>query len=54
MHDTIPRFGRFLNFLTMVRNPESIPNNLTERRFRSFWECVRTGRQRSDCGKFRS
>lgn len=34
------RFGRFLNFTTNVVNPESLPNNLTEGRFRSFW--VRT------------
>jgi hypothetical protein len=32
------RFGRFLNFTTTVVNSETIPNNLTEGRFRSFWE----------------
>jgi hypothetical protein len=32
------RFGRFLAFTTNVVNSESLPNNLTERRFRSFWE----------------
>lgn len=31
-------FGRFLNFSTMVLNPETLPNSITERRFRSFWE----------------
>lgn len=30
------RFGRFLS--TMVLNPETAPNNLTERRFRGYWE----------------
>jgi hypothetical protein len=28
------QLGRFLNFLTDVRNPESGPHNFTERRFR--------------------
>jgi hypothetical protein len=32
------RFGRFLNFITTVINPESMPANLTEGRFRSYWE----------------
>jgi len=32
------RFGRFLNFTPTGVNAESIPNNLTERRFRSYWE----------------
>ena len=31
------RFGRFLNFLTDVRSSESLPKNLTESRFRSYW-----------------
>jgi hypothetical protein len=31
-------FGGFLNFATTVAKAESIPNNLTERRFRSLWE----------------
>jgi len=31
-------FGRFLNFNTMVLNAETLPKNLTERRFRSYWE----------------
>ena len=30
-------FGRFLNFAPMGANSESLPNDLTERRFRSFW-----------------
>ena len=29
-------FGRFLNFMHMGINPENTPNNLTERRFRSY------------------
>jgi transcriptional regulator with XRE-family HTH domain len=32
------RFGRFLDFTTMVVKAENVPNNLTERRFRQFWE----------------
>ena len=32
------RFGRFLHFTTTVVNPENLPKNLTERRFRHFWE----------------
>lgn len=32
------RFGRFLNFTTTVVNSDSLPKNLTERRFRSYWE----------------
>lgn len=32
------RFGRFLNFSPMGENPDSLPNNLTERRFRQYWE----------------
>jgi transcriptional regulator with XRE-family HTH domain len=32
------RFGRFLNFITTVIKSDSLPNNLTEGRFRSFWE----------------
>lgn len=32
------RFGRFLNFTTTVVNFETLPSNLTERRFRSYWE----------------
>jgi hypothetical protein len=31
-------FGRFLNFSTAVLNPESLPKNLTERKFRSYWD----------------
>jgi hypothetical protein len=31
------RLGRFLNFLTTVRNPENPPVGLTERRFRDIW-----------------
>jgi hypothetical protein len=31
-------FGRFLNFDTMVLNAETLPKNLTERRFCSYWE----------------
>jgi hypothetical protein len=32
------RFGRFLSFATSVANSELAPNNLTEGRFRSYWE----------------
>jgi hypothetical protein len=32
------RFGRFLTFTTAVVNPDSLPNNLTEWRFRSYWD----------------
>ncbi len=32
------RFGRFLNFATAVANPESLPKNLNEWRFRSYWD----------------
>jgi hypothetical protein len=32
------RFGRFLNFTTTGVNPESLPSNLSERRFRDYWE----------------
>jgi hypothetical protein len=32
------RFGRFLNFITTVIKTESLPANLTERRFRALWE----------------
>jgi hypothetical protein len=31
-------FGRFLNFITTVINAELAPKNLTERKFRSYWE----------------
>ena len=31
-------FGRFLDFSTTVLNSELLPANLTERRFRSYWE----------------
>jgi hypothetical protein len=30
------RFGRFLNFSTTVENRQTLPSNLTERRFRSY------------------
>jgi transcriptional regulator with XRE-family HTH domain len=32
------QFGRFLNFSPMGLSPESTPKNLTERKFRSYWE----------------
>jgi hypothetical protein len=32
------RFGRFLGFITTVIKIETLPKNLTEGRFRSFWE----------------
>ena len=32
------RFGKFLEFATTVANQETLPKNLTERRFRSYWD----------------
>jgi len=32
------RFGRFLSFSPTGLNAETTPNNLTERRFRSYWD----------------
>jgi len=32
------RFGRFLDFSTVVEKSEKPPHNLTERRFRAYWE----------------
>lgn len=37
------RFGRFLNFTTTVVNTESILKNITEGRFRSYWERTESG-----------
>src|SRR5262249_24824395 len=31
------RFGRFLSFSTTVENTQTLPNNLSERRFRDYW-----------------
>jgi hypothetical protein len=31
-------FGRFLDFAPMGANAETLPNNLSERRFRAYWE----------------
>lgn len=31
-------FGRFLNFTTMVVKADFLPRNLTERKFRKYWE----------------
>jgi hypothetical protein len=31
-------FGRFLSFMPTGINAENVPTNLTERRFRSYWE----------------
>jgi DNA-binding transcriptional regulator LsrR (DeoR family) len=39
-------FGRFLNFSTMVLNPNLAPNNLSERRFRKYWEQTPKGDER--------
>jgi len=36
-------FGRFLNFATNVANPGNLPNNLTEGRFRFYWEQTTKG-----------
>ena len=32
------RFGRFLTFSTTAENSPPLPNNLSERRFRDYWE----------------
>lgn len=32
------RFGEFLNYATVVAKSKSLPSNLTEGRFRKFWE----------------
>ena len=40
-------FGQFLSNATMVANGDSPPKNLTERRFRSYWE------ETVDCGNDR-
>jgi hypothetical protein len=40
------RFGRFLNFSTDVLNAEFAPKNLTEGRFRSYWERTEGGNER--------
>lgn len=32
------KFGHFLSFIPMGINSENLPKNLSERRFRSFWE----------------
>jgi hypothetical protein len=31
-------FGRFLSFVPTGTNAQTLPSNLTERRFRSYWE----------------
>jgi hypothetical protein len=31
-------FARFLQFISTAINPNSLPNNLSERRFRDYWE----------------
>jgi len=33
-------FGRFLDFVATATNPESLPTNLTERRFRGYWQRI--------------
>jgi hypothetical protein len=40
------RFGRFLEHVTTVTNPEFTPSNLSERKFRSYWE--RTDKEESN------
>lgn len=32
------RFGRYLTFTTNVVNADTLPNNLTEGRFRAYWD----------------
>jgi hypothetical protein len=41
-------FGRFLIFVPMGTNPESLPNNRTEQRFRAFWERTESGPNERD------
>lgn len=43
-------FGRFLDFATVVANVETTPKNLTERKFRSYWE--RTDKSFNERGRF--
>src|SRR5215467_7999780 len=45
-------FGRFLNFGTSGSNLENLPQNLTERRFRSYWERTDKG-ERKEALRFR-
>jgi hypothetical protein len=40
------RFGRFLSFKSTDLNHETLPANLTERRFRSYWERTSGGNER--------
>jgi hypothetical protein len=44
-------FGKFLNFTTTVVNTEITPKNLTERRFRSYWEQTEGSNER---GRFQA
>jgi hypothetical protein len=46
-------FGRFLSFTPTGVSIESLPANLTERRFRAFWSCAQCARrpQRLDPGR---
>jgi hypothetical protein len=50
------RFGRFFNFSTTVENPQTLAKNLTERRFRSYWERAPAcgGNERQRFGRFLS
>jgi hypothetical protein len=45
------RFGRFLNFNPMGLNPENSPTNLTERKFREYWDRTDGGTERQRFGE---
>ena len=43
-------FGRFLNFIATAINLETFPKNLTEFRFRGYWQQTdKSGNERGDC-----
>lgn len=42
------RFGRFLNFMPTGINIETAPNNLSERRFRDYWDQTTKGDDERD------
>jgi hypothetical protein len=43
-------FGRFLNFSTNVEKQKTLPKNLTEGRFRSYWQ--QTDKSANERGRF--
>lgn len=48
------RFGAFLAFCSSGTNPQKPPRNLTERRFRSYWERTTGSNERQRFGEVRS